>query len=107
VTSHDEQRVRNTHLSRITYFGPVCPAEARHVRANPPRAAGIPPGAVFTCNFTVSALPHPTERRLRGLPRVLRGQVLAVAPGTAWAVLVVPLAARDADHGLIVPAAGV
>jgi hypothetical protein len=61
----------------------------------------------FSCNFTVSALPHPTERRLRGLPGVLRGQVLAVAPGTAGAVLVMPLAARDADHGLIVPATGV
>ena len=107
MTTHDEQRVRNTHLSRITYFGPVCPAQASHVRANLSRTAGIPPGVVFSCNFTVSALPHPTERRLRGLPRVLGRQVLAVAPGAAGAVLMVPLAARDADHGLIVPAAGV
>jgi uncharacterized membrane protein YcfT len=53
------------------------------------------------------ALPDPAQRRLdRVLARVLRGQVLAVAPGAAGAILVVPLAARNADHGLIVASSG-
>jgi hypothetical protein len=45
-----------------------------------------------------SALPDPVEQRLGlGLRRRL---MLAVAPGAAWALLVVALAARDADHAL-------
>jgi hypothetical protein len=49
-----------------------------------------------------SALPDPVEQRLgRGLRRRL---MLAVAPGAARALLVVALAARDADHALYCPA---
>src|SRR5579875_171199 len=105
VAAHDEQRVRNAHLSRITHAGlvcpAVCPAQAGHARGNLRRAAAIPGRAVPGGNVTVSAGPDPAERRLRRpVPGVLRRQVLAVAPGAAGAVLVVPLTARDADHGL-------
>jgi putative phosphoribosyl transferase len=31
VPAHDEQRVRNTHYSRITCYGPRCPGQVRHV----------------------------------------------------------------------------
>jgi hypothetical protein len=51
-----------------------------------------------------SALVDPVERRLGGMLRVAPGirrrQVLAVTPGAAGAVLVMPPSARDADHGL-------
>jgi putative phosphoribosyl transferase len=53
VPSHDEQRVRNTHESRITCNEPDCPGTVRHVDGpavrigwhtdgNPPPAAAIP-----------------------------------------------------------------
>jgi putative phosphoribosyl transferase len=101
VPTHDEHGVRNIHLSRITHSGPVCPALLSHTGGNLPQVAAIPAGAGYSCNVTASSLPDPAERRLRrGLPRVLGRQVLAVTPGAARAVLVVPPAARDANHGL-------
>lgn len=47
-----------------------------------------------------SALPDPADP---GLGHRVRGPVLAITPGPARAVLVVPLAAGQADHGSIVP----
>ncbi len=100
MPSHDEQRVRNAHYARITCNGPPCPGSVRHVdgakghirrhtRGNMPAPALIPG----------LALAEPAERRL-GIPIPFRRLVLAVAPGAARALLVVPLPARDADHGL-------
>src|SRR5690242_21404203 len=74
VPSHDEQRVRNTHESRITCNEPDCPGTVRHVdgagdrvrrhtRGNVPPAAPIPgtgPGR------RPSALAEPAERGLPG-----------------------------------------
>jgi putative phosphoribosyl transferase len=101
VPAHDEQWVRNIHLSRITHSGPVCPALLSHTGANLPQVAAIPAGAGYSCNVTASSLPDPAERRFRrGLPRVLGRQVLAVTPGAAPAILVVPPTARDANHSL-------
>jgi hypothetical protein len=34
VTAHDEHGVHSTHLSRITQYAPVCPAEERHADRN-------------------------------------------------------------------------
>ena len=56
MPSHDEQRVRNTHESRITCNEPDCPGTVRHVDGpavrfgwhtdgNPPPAAAIPAAA--------------------------------------------------------------
>jgi hypothetical protein len=42
VPTHDEHGVRNTHLSRITHFVPVCPAVVAHVAANRRAARAIP-----------------------------------------------------------------
>ena len=101
MPAHDEHGVRNKHLCRITHSCVVCPAKVSHVGVNSSAPRGYSAARVKSCNGTVSALPHPAERRLdRVLPGVARRQVLAVAPGAARAVLVVPLAARNADHGL-------
>jgi putative phosphoribosyl transferase len=103
VPAHDEQRIRNTHYSRITCNETCCPGQVRHVdsanahsrrhaRGNRPGANAIPRGR--------SALPDPAQRRLG--PRIVavgRWLVLTVAPGAARAVLVMVLAARYADHG--------
>src|SRR5216684_5386307 len=109
VPSHDEQRVRNTHYARITCNGAACPGSVRHVdgakrhirrhtTGNQPAAAAIP------APRRASALAEPAERRLGprilGIPR--RRLVLAVAPGAARALLVVPSPARNADHVSIV-----
>jgi hypothetical protein len=50
--------------------------------------------------WLTSALPDPAEP---WFGHRLRVQMLAVAPGTAWALLMVLLTARRADHNVIVP----
>src|SRR5215469_341043 len=42
VPAHDEHRVRNAHLARITQLSRVCPALVTHVGANHVSAAAIP-----------------------------------------------------------------
>jgi hypothetical protein len=108
VPAHDEHRVRNTHLCRITYLSLVCPAKVGHGSGNLGHVRGYSGRGRKSCNGLASAGPalalaDPAQRRLHRVPaRVLRGQVLAVAPGAAGAVPVMPLAARNADHALIV-----
>ena len=108
MPAHDEHRVRNTHLCRITYLSLVCPAKVGHGSGNLGHVDGYSGRGRKSCNGLASAGPalplaDPAQRRLHRLPaRVLRGQVLAVAPGAAGAVPVMPLAARNADHPLIV-----
>ena len=105
MPAHDEHGIRNTHLSRITYFGPVCPATVSHADGNPRPLAAIPASVVtlrsHSSRLRALPLPDPAQRRLhRCLAGILGRQVLAVAPGAARAVLMVPLAAGDADHVL-------
>ena len=118
VTAPDEQRVRNTHEARITCNEPDCPGSVRHVdgawghirrhtRGNVPG-----PGRYSRRTLTFPlyldlplALTEPAERRLGSRLRpglAGRRQMLAVAPGAARALLVVPLPAWDADHMSIV-----
>jgi hypothetical protein len=52
VAAHDEHRVRNTHLCRITRLCPVCPALVSHVRANPRCLGSIPDPARFFSRVT-------------------------------------------------------
>jgi hypothetical protein len=108
MSTDDEQRVRNSHYNRITCNGPGCPGHVRHVdsvdahsgrhtAANRAARQAIP-GAVSARQRL--ALADPAERRLGvGRNRFRRRLVLAVAPGAAWAVLVMVLTARHADHG--------
>jgi hypothetical protein len=103
VPAHDEHGVRNTHLCRITYLCLVCPAKVGHGSGNFWGVAGYSGSGRKSCNGLASlpwlALADPAQRRFgRVSARVLRWQVLAVAPGAAGAVLVMPLAARNADH---------
>src|SRR5438045_1745181 len=76
------------------------------MRGNVPFAAPIP-GVVAAPVFLSpgersSALAEPAERGLLSR-RSGRRLVLAVTPGAARALLVLPLPARDADHPTIVP----
>ena len=69
MPTHDEHGVRNTHLSRITQFAAVCPAEVGHACANHESAQRIPPGTInpgSVKDVTRSrlSLPHPAEGRL-------------------------------------------
>ena len=111
MPAHDEHGVRNTHLCRITYLCLVCPAKVGHGSGNFCGVAGYSGSGRKSCNGLASALAvlalsalalaDPAQRRLgRVSARVLRWQVLAVTPGAAWAVLVMTLAARNADHAL-------
>ena len=118
MPAHDEHGVRNTHLCRITYSCLVCPAKVGHgsgnfghvggysgrrrKSCNGLASAGLPGSALPAFVLSALALPDPAQRRLgRVSARVLRWQVLAVAPGAAGAVVVMPLAARNADHPLM------
>jgi hypothetical protein len=50
VPTHDEHGVRNcTHLSRITHFVLVCPAEVDHTGGNRLPRPAIPAAGLFTC----------------------------------------------------------
>ena len=42
MPAHDEHRVRNTHLCRITHMWLVCPAKVSHVAAGLPSRLGQP-----------------------------------------------------------------
>jgi hypothetical protein len=117
VAARHEERVRNGHVNRITCNGPGCPGGVRYMDGAAPHSGasyrsvisgGIamptcPGRALFLRIGCVSALPDPAERRL-GLiaPGQGRRLVLAVAPGTARALLVLPLTAGHADHLCIV-----
>ena len=108
VSTDDKQRVRNTHYSRITCNGPGCPGQVRHVdsaNAHSRRHECGNRAALQAIPRTArrSALADPAERRFGpGGGRFGRRLVLAVAPGAAWALLVVPLPTRDANHVSIV-----
>ena len=113
VPARDEQRIRNTHYSRITCNGRAVQETSSmrtertlalgHMRGNRVGPASIPrvpaayaPGHRACCR---SALTDPAERRLRpGGHRSGRRLVLAVAPGATRAVLVMMLPAWNADH---------
>ena len=120
MPARDEQRVHSTHTSSITRICIGCPrsraflAEGtrrayvwHHVHANitPNRPYSVQAGnltanqSAWRWRIAGSALADPAQRRLGRPGR----EVLAITPGTAGAVLMVTLPARNADHGSFLP----
>jgi len=127
VPAHNEHGIRGSHRGIVTRLGAVCPQRrsrvgrpafthdrvTAHVRGRIPGPWPGPDGnqdfravrqprwrtarsAAFP--LTSLALADPAKR---GIGRALAGQVLAVAPGAARALVMSALAAGGADHVLI------
>jgi hypothetical protein len=103
VAAHDEQRIRNTHYSRITCNGPGCPGHVRHVDSEryaiptrecrplgPARAVGAgerpvtTAGSLHNANFYINSSDAHCRRHTRGnravRPAIPRAAGLADQP---------------------------
>lgn len=127
MPAHNKQGVRSSHTGMVTRACAMCPETFRHIALpafvhaprNGTRVRAIPwqywavlgstaslaPGGtaskISLCTITNrrSALADPAQRRIR---LTLNGQVLAIAPSAALALVVPALTAGGADHEAIV-----